>query len=268
MESLFRSHILSTGHSLETAKTYQANVAIFERWAHSKNVIPDQATRADVETYLAEEFSRLARNSVAGRLAALRAYFEFLGRPEATAGLKIRREQLAPQRPYHQEDLDALMEAATTDRDRALMALALETGTRISELVGIRRDDIDLRDRRLLVRGKGGKERELFLTPRAVLVITPYARAGLGPIWRTQDGRPLTVGHAKTTLTRIGARAGVQAHWHKFRTTFANRFLARSNGNIDALRVIMGHRDTTTTQRYAEAEATDRALLAWRKISE
>ncbi len=256
----FHGHLLANGHSLETAKTYVAALRIFGRF-HD----PASAERPDVERYLAREFGRIARNSVAGRLAALRAYFEFCGRPEVTAGLRVKREHLAPPRPVQPDAIASLLDAATNPRDRAMITVALECGLRVSELCGIRRDDVDLTRHLLLVRGKGAKQRWVSLTARAQEALTPELPR-TGAVWRTQTGQPVTAGHAKRTLARIAARAGVSTHYHLFRTTFASRFLAQTH-DIDSLRVLMGHRDTTTTQRYAEFEAGDRALEQMRSLN-
>ncbi len=261
-ESLFRSHLLTTGRSQETAKTYGHSIANLRHWADSQNLDAGALDRRQVESYLGRELTRVSRNSAAGRLAALRAWFDFLAKPEATAGLKIRREKLAPHRPAHPDDLATLVRAANNPRDAALIVVALETGIRVSELVGIRGADVDLRAGLLQVRGKGSKDRWVGLSQDAQNALRPFLRAGA--IWRTQAGAPMTVGLAKIMLSRLAARAGVRAHWHLFRTTFASRFLADTH-DLDSLRVLMGHTDTTTTQRYAEFNAQARALASQRE---
>lgn len=259
----FHDHLLASGRSPETAKTYGAAVNVFASWWAAAL---ETVQHADLEAYVAHERSRLSQNTLAARIAALRAFFAFLGKSNLTEGLRVRREELAPQRPFSEDDLAQLFGAAS-ERDQAMMLVALDCGLRVSELLGIQLEDVDLGAETVVVRGKGSKQRRLHLSARCRTTLRRFCVRPNGPLWRVQDGGALTVAEAKRELWRIGKRAGVaDCHWHRFRTTFAHRFLERSRGDIDSLRQLMGHSKIETTAHYTAYGASQRALEQMRRL--
>lgn len=69
----FRRHVLTTGRSEQTAASYAANLSVFFHWCHDHNHDPLLPSRETAERYIADELARLSRNTVAARLAMLRA---------------------------------------------------------------------------------------------------------------------------------------------------------------------------------------------------
>jgi integrase/recombinase XerD len=153
-------------------------------------------------------------------------------------------------------------------RNRAILLVLVDTGLCASELCELRIKDVDLNNRRLIILGKGSKER-----------IIPFSAVTSQAIWRyqatrpkdstndflfvTPEGQPLDrVGLGKLIL-RIGERAGVtNAHSHRFRHTFAINLL-RNGGNAYALQMMLGHLIMEMVRRYlalaqADVEAAHR----------
>jgi site-specific recombinase XerD len=182
-------------------------------------------------------------------------------------GIRVEQEKLAARKPLHEGEWESLLSSCRNERDRAMLTVAYECGVRVSELVGIERGQIDLRDRTLLVKGKGAKERRIALTDRAYIAILPFLEAvASGPIWLTRDGRPMSAKRAKRNMEEISKRANIKAHYHKLRTTFACRFLAKTH-DLDSLQTLMGHEDANTTRGYAAYGAQQRAIDQMRRYS-
>lgn len=156
------------------------------------------------------------------------------------------------------------------ERNKAIILTLLDTGMRASELCGIKIADADLRNGKIVVMGKGSKQRSLPFSSRTGQAIWRYQVTRSKPLPRdplfpSKDDLPLTSGGLTRLIKRIGQRAGVQkAHPHKFRHTFAINFL-RNGGNIYTLQEILGHSTLDMVKRYlklAEQDALDNHRIA------
>jgi integrase/recombinase XerD len=133
-------------------------------------------------------------------------------------------------------------------RAHVLTLVALDTGLRISELLGLRWQDVDFDDQTLQVLGKGGQRRTVPFTSecRKVLFRWQQREPRTAPhdlLFRTRNGTPLSRDNAARDLRELAQAAGVKGKIspHRLRHTFAQSFL-RNGGNIYVLSRIMGHR--------------------------
>jgi len=150
----------------------------------------------------------------------------------------------------------------TALRDRAIILLLLDTGLRASELSGIKISDLDLKHRRVIVFGKGAKERLLPFDSRTGQAIWKYlatredARAG-DYLFITSHRLPFDKDKLGRLIHRIGARANVKnAHPHRFRHTFAITFL-RNSGDVFTLQRLLGHSTLKMVNHYLALAQTD-----------
>lgn len=158
--------------------------------------------------------------------------------------------------PFSADQVRALYAAAHTARDRAIVAVLLNTGVRISELCRLRRDDVHAG--RLRILGKGAKQRWVGLGAESERTLRIYMALQALPTDRVFDIARTT---AYWALRRMGARAGVpKTHPHRFRDTFAVRWL-ENGGGIDDLQVILGHAAIHMTLRYVAYGRAERAIL-------
>lgn len=150
----------------------------------------------------------------------------------------------------------------TSERNRAIILLLLDTGLRASELCSLTIADVDLQQRRITMMGKGRKIRTVKFSPRTgetlwkYLTTRPNARAGDALI-TTLRGSPLDNGQLYQILRRIGKRAGVgDTHPHRFRHTFATEFL-RNGGDPYTLQDLLGHSSMEMVRRYVHTSQID-----------
>ncbi len=260
---------------------------------------PDADVRAEaVRGYLAAlQQEGCAPATLARRLATLRAYGRFLaehgesaaasrrlegaGRvPEppdpATALDDVPRPALRPALPrvLSAAEASALLEEAggaapRALRDRALLEMLYGCGLRVSELVGLRVGDVDLRQRLVRCWGKGGKERVVPFGRSAAAALRRYLRDGrpalladrpgggrADPLFPGRRGRPLTRQACWMIIKAHAAAAGIQRRVspHVLRHSFATHLLG-GGADLRAVQELLGHADIGTTEIYTHVNA-------------
>jgi integrase/recombinase XerD len=167
------------------------------------------------------------------------------------------------------DEIGKLLDAPNTDeplavRDRALLEFAYATGVRVSELVGIKLQDISFEDRVVRVFGKGSKERLVPFGKTALGVIAMYAREirptvdkgkGKGVLFLNARGTPLTRVGAWGIIKAAARRAGLTKRVtpHTLRHTFATHLL-EGGADLRAVQEMLGHADLSTTQIYTHVD--------------
>jgi integrase/recombinase XerD len=165
------------------------------------------------------------------------------------------------------DQVELLLAAANADetplalRDRALLELLYGTGSRISEAVGLDRDDLDLEAGAVLLRGKGGKQRMVPVGTYAREAVGAYlvrSRPSLavsGPstpaLFLNARGGRLSRQSAWTVLRTVAARAHLSTHIspHTLRHSFATHLLD-GGADVRVVQELLGHASVTTTQIY------------------
>jgi len=166
------------------------------------------------------------------------------------------------------EEINAIMNATNGThwlqlRDRALVLLLLDTGMRIHE--AHRLTVADASKESLLIRGKGGKQRVVFLSPETRQALQAYLRAypfasrltPESPLWQGEHGA-ITRDALRKAIANIGRRAGLKRHLgaHAFRRTFAVYYL-RKGCDFERLRLLMGHADYSMLRHYLTLAESD-----------
>lgn len=164
------------------------------------------------------------------------------------------------------DEADCLVAAAKSEPQwHAMIVVALNTGLRVGELLGLQWDDLDLRRgvavvRRSIVEGvvdtpKSGKSRTIPLNGTVVRTLKAYKHLRSQQVFCQDDGSPLTDGQIKWPLYRIRHRAGlVGVAWHDLRHTFASH-LAMRGIPLKSIQELLGHSSIETTMRYAHLSA-------------
>jgi len=152
--------------------------------------------------------------------------------------------------------LEKVIQGAESARDRVIVRTLAETGLRRSEIVTIQIEDVNMKDRLVVVRhGKGNKLRIVPLTrvlTRDLRMVTG-GRAS-GPVFLSQRGGEICTRHLNRIVAQAGERAGIRSPnpkyrhltCHLFRHSFARLWKARG-GSIESLSKILGHESVRTT---------------------
>ena len=141
------------------------------------------------------------------------------------------------------------------------------TGVRISELISLNISDINFRERKAIVMGKGAKEREVYLTPVAQLALIKYLKTredDCPALFTAIEPVRIYKTIIREILKEIGERAGVDnVHAHRFRRTLATNLL-RKGMPIEEVKAVLGHTKIDTTLIYCSL-ATDTVKYSHRK---
>jgi len=215
----------------------------------------------------------LQKNTQNYHLIALRNFLKFCAKRDIPAMsadkielAKATRKQVTflntdeLKRLFEQPKIDTLQGA----RDRAILELLFSSGLRVSELVALNKEDVNLKRREFMVRGKGGKDRPVFVSQEAADWITKYFEK------REDNARPLFIrysGNKKINLSgnyyRLTARsmqrlvaryallAGITKHVspHTLRHSFATDLLM-NGADLRSVQAMLGHSNISTTQIY------------------
>jgi integrase/recombinase XerC len=223
-----------------------------------------------IRAYLAHlARKKLSRSSTARHLSALRSFFKFLMR-EGTVDANPARTVATPKREKHlpavmqTPEVSLLFEQAdvTTPlgrRDLAFLELMYGSGLRISELVGIDVDDIELRARLVKVHGKGSKERIVPFGSKAEAAVRAYLAARQDLIGDKEEealfvnyrGERITTRSVRrlfdSYVRKASLRAGISPH--TLRHSFATHLL-NAGADLRGIQELLGHASLSTTQKY------------------
>jgi len=150
-------------------------------------------------------------------------------------------------------------------RNYTLITLLYDTGCRISELLGLKIRDIQIDEKILTVRGKGGKRRAVPFGDRSLISLVKYLnkRNKLFEkervLFLTKFGDPLTLRMTNKIIERIGEKAkvkNIRLSAHTFRHTFAKNWLM-NGGDIFSLQKILGHRTLEMVRNYVNITFKD-----------
>lgn len=214
----------------------------------------------DLRMYLSmyKEKRKVSNRTLENIRKCLSSFFSWLADEQFIShnpcrGLKNIRYDKVVRKPYSGEELEKLKNACTNSRDLALVSFLYATGCRVSEVVSIDIADVNFKTKEIVVYGKGGKERTVYLTEVAVMYLQEYISS------RNDSNKALFVGKGnkrlqknaiQAVMKKLGKRAGVEnVHPHRFRRTLATDLIDRGAALQDVQR-ILGHEDIRTTQVY------------------
>jgi integrase/recombinase XerD len=239
---------------------------------------PGAIAEADVTAFLRSlrqgdaEHPALGASSAARAVVAVRGLHRFFHREGVTPGDPA--SSVRPPTPPRRlptsiplDQVERLLAASAADgsplalRDRALLEVLYGTGSRISEAVGLDRDDLDLDAGTVLLRGKGGRERIVPVGSYAREAVEAYlvrARPSLGAVgpatpalFLNARGGRLSRQSAWTVLRTVADRARLTTHIspHTLRHSFATHLLD-GGADVRVVQELLGHASVTTTQIY------------------
>jgi site-specific recombinase XerD len=225
--------------------------------------------RADLEAFIESEQDRGLRiSTVRTRLACIIAFLHFLVEQEVIAGsilkrrMKLKLPEVLP-RAMNPSDVKKLLAAIDDIRDRALILLLLRTGMRIGEALGLRLNDLDIRDRKVhLFQGeKNSMGRVVYLSDDVLLALKLWLRQkdqNKEFVFYGQGNKPVCYSTGRSRFVKYIQKAGLEPKGytvHCLRHTFASELL-NAGMRLECLQQLLGHQDIEVTRRYARL--TDR----------
>lgn len=281
LSSLIKHFLTDLENANRSAHTLRAYASDLSQWCAFcvEDVMTLDADR--LRAFFAS-FAHLSHTSRARKQASLASFFTWAyrqGHIDVSPMLRIERVKLEPPLPrgLPAEQIYAILTAipAENKRDRLLFRLLAETGLRISEALHLYVEDVDLTvdSERLLVHGKGGRQRSILLDdPRLLRQLKAYlASTGYrhGPLFRAQkNGRGATLSYqaVQKRWASYCAKVGITCSLHQLRHSHATA-LINGGVSITTIRKRLGHKNLQTTLRYAEQTDAvgDAEIRTWRR---
>lgn len=286
----FLENIQSNNYSTETVYNYERDLNTFENFLTDDIKTPfNKITKRSIikfKAYLSST-SRKTASDEAGQgqlssysinriLSALRSYLKFMVEidqkiPVTADAIKLLKTEKKYGQVPEMAELIKLIEAPTqfeTDptiklRNRAMLEILFATGMRISELLSLKREQLD-KSGRIYVMGKGKKQRFVYLTPRAIKHLSIYlsARHDDAPYLfipyrgrnNQQKTKRISTNYLQYKIKRYRELLSINIpiSAHSIRHSFAT-YLAENGANPAAIQILLGHESLDTTTRYVHA---------------
>ena len=248
----------------KTIKGYRERLKMFMTQCSK----PVQAiTTDDLREYLAYlvDERHLMDNSVQAHINTLRSFFSWLVDEDNIRKSPMRKikslkiDKLRSRHPLTAEQLELVRDGCRGYKEKALVEFLVSSGCRVSEVAGLRVDDIDWRDRKCKVIGKGNKGRTVYFSGRAKLMLQLYIaeRRGGEALFASSRApyEPLTDRGIEKMISKLGKRIGMERplYPHLMRHTFASHAL-NCGMELTIIQHLLGHSDPKTTLIYAEID--------------
>jgi site-specific recombinase XerD len=229
----------------------------------------EEIERVDLEGFIEHEQDRGIRiSTVRTRLACIIAFLHFLMEQDVIPGsvlkrsIKLKLPDVLP-RAMNPADVRKLLSVIDAIRDRALILLLLRTGMRIGEALGLRLNDLDIRDRKIhLYEGeKNSMGRVVYLSDDALFAIKLWLRRrdkNKEFVFYGRGNGHLCYSTGRSRFVNYLKKAGLEQKSytvHCLRHTFASELL-NAGMRLECLQQLLGHQDIEVTRRYARL--TDR----------
>ena len=262
---------MESGLSENTLAAYRRDLCGLAVWLGTKGVALGDAVAADLLSYMARQYRNgRALRSNARLLSSLRRFFRYLVREgcradDPTANIEAPKMDRPLPHSLSEAEVESLLQAPDIDttlglRDRAMLELLYATGLRVSELVELSVDRINLAQGVVRVIGKGNKERLVPVGDEALIWVRRYMDGPRVALLRGAASDRLFVSRKAAGITRqafwyrvrqYAGHAGIRGHLspHTLRHAFATH-LVNHGADLRVVQMLLGHSDLSTTQIY------------------
>ena len=269
---LFISTLLSQdGISRNTAVAYRQDLEKFASWLQGKKKSLSVTTEEDIQRFLSECLNQQYKATSQSRfVSSLRRYFRFLLR-EGLIGQDPSADICMPKAGRYlpdcmtEKEVESLLEAPATHtanglRDKTILELFYACGLRVSELISIKRVQLQLEIGCLRIVGKGNQERLVPMGEEAIEWLTQYLQTAREQLLKGRECEALFVsnrGHMMSRqscwymIKKMAQRAGISKNLspHTLRHAFATHLLDHG-ADLRAVQMLLGHKNLSTTQIY------------------
>lgn len=265
-----------SNHSITAYAKDLSELAIYideEKLGSNIKVVDFYVLRGFITTLYDKE---LSKSSIERKISTLKSFFKFLYRRGIIADnparmLKFPKKEKYLPNVFNVDDIFTLLDLPDKStpmgmRDALILELLYGTGVRVSELVGLDRNAVDLNGMRILVRGKGKKERIVPLAPELISLIKDYYKVMYDIVseGRVVESDALIINRLGTRMTDRTIRRVVETYLkkaglpldyspHSFRHTFATHLL-EGGADLRSIQELLGHESLATTQKYTHSD--------------
>lgn len=256
----YRRSLKRKNYSAHTVKSYMNILENFSRWLRVPLIEAGRKELGSYVDYLLRK--RRSPKTITCHLQTIRLFFDYLINDEGmtiinpVTKVSIRLPKPLP-RHLKDDQVEKFLAVVRDPRDRAMFILMLRCGLRVEEVAHLAVDALELSRRRLFVaRGKGGKDRVVYLSDDGRSALEAYLATRVSKAKRLflvqkgpLKGTPLSVRGIQKRIEYYAKKSKVKVSCHQLRHTMATQLL-NADADLTTIQDLLGHGQITTTQRY------------------
>jgi len=228
------------------------NYAFFvEKFLNKTKKPAEELNEEDVKAYLAELFDTKSKNTIMLALASLKFFYQEILKKDF-AQIKIPKKEKRLPEVLTKEEVKRLIESTDNEKTRLIVSMLYSSGLRVSEIVNLKVNDLNLDERIGWVRkGKGSKDRIFTISESLANNLKEFLKEK-NNIYVFSKDKPLTTRNIQKIIASLRVKAGINKKItpHTLRHSFATHLL--ENGvDIRKIQFLLGHSSLNTTQIYA-----------------
>lgn len=242
-----KSELRLRGFSQMTVRNYSF---FAEKFLKRINKSDSELTQDDVKIYLSELFETKAKNTIMLAAAALKFFYTEVLKKEFSDVRIPKKDRKLPE-VLSKDEVKKLIGTCDNQKSRLIISLLYSAGLRVSELVNLKLNEMDLSEGTGWVRkGKGSKDRLFMISQNLAKEIREYLQGRDNVYIFSKDG-PLTTRNIQKIIKNTSKKAGINKKVtpHTLRHSFATHLLEQGT-DIRIIQTILGHASLNTTQVY------------------
>jgi integrase/recombinase XerC len=277
--TLFEDYVRQIrGYSEHTVTAYKHDIEDFIQFLTREGFdhIEDVSIRV-AKFYIGDLNERFTPRTIARKVSTLRSFYRFLLEEnliEHHPFLNVAIPKVSHTLPkfVYPEEIEGIFDSIDTSTDKGkrdflLLEMLYDSGLRVSELCALKRRDIDIKNRTMLIHGKGQKDRIIPIGKRLITLLESYYLSTRRNLMKDKDHEYLFVNTKGTPLTTRGVRYIIKTIIdnsstylkitpHTLRHTFASHLLSQG-ADLRSVQALLGHENISSTQIYTEISKED-----------
>lgn len=269
LDNFFKVLKSEYNYSFYTIKNYKLDLTLFFDFLNKSNINYLYLNKDNVLAYLKYlDKMNLKNSTISRRISALRTFYNYLmneGLINSNIFLNVKNPKLEKKLPNYLNytEMEELLESIDIKTDeglkrRLLIEMFYSTGCRVSEIINIKVKDIDFKDKKIRIMGKGSKERIVYYGDYAKKYLDKYLSKGLDKdyLFINKHGDKYTVEEIELIVKDIMKHLSIKTHVtpHTLRHTFATHLL-NNGADIRSVQELLGHSNLSTTGIYTHVSS-------------
>lgn len=229
------------------------------RYLQNLDKSPEQANEQDIKDFLAQLVDKYSNKSRALAISSIRfLYKEILNKPEVIIRIKNPKKQSNLPSVLTKDEVQKLISSTETRKSKLIILFLYSTGIRVSELTNLEINDLDFNTHKGIVRGKGNKQRQIYLGKNLSEELRKYLEDKQSNKYLFSKDKPITPRNIQKIIKRAAKKSGIKKKVtpHTLRHSFATHYL-ESGTDIRKIQMLLGHERIDTTQIYLNLSNRD-----------
>jgi len=256
-------------YSLNTINSYKKDLLKFQSYCINNKIAICKVDKSDIQNYIQTLGKIMNMNSVSRNISTLKSFYKFLllnknVTKNPLTSIKNPKIKKTLPKVLSEEEINTLLDISLNNdfdyRNKAMLELMYSSGLRVSELINLKVNDVDLDDSLVRIFGKGSKERIVPLSQYAVDALSDYISFYRSKLFKhgqndflflNNHGLPMTRQGFFKIIKKLAKEKEIKTDFspHTLRHSFATHLL-KNGADLRSIQELLGHSDVSSTQIY------------------